>query len=198
MTTRISRALVAWVAAFGLSGAAACSSSDDPAAAGSPTPAPSAAASGVTAPVYPGTDDGARALMKRLGSVGDRTLLQALQPGAADYEALFEPSFAARAEKRYAEMWTQLPSSDRPFAKPEQTELHLYKAATEQVRSWTPQVKADFPGGYEHVKDQFRPGFTIYVWRYVVPGEQLGIFCNGLVFINGHWAYFPKPWEVSS
>jgi hypothetical protein len=54
------------------------------------------------------------------------------------------------------------------------------------------------PGGYEQVKDRFRLGFTIYVWRYVVPGEQLGIFCNGPVFINGHWAYFPQPWEVSS
>lgn len=145
---------------------------------------------------YPGTDEGARALMERLGAVGDVALVSSLRPTRADYEAVFEPSFAARAERFYeSRFWASQPSA-MPFAKPGQTELRMWNATTEELRSWTPRVQANFPGGYEKVKDEFRPGFTVYVWKLVKPGEQYGMAFNGLVFVNQHWAYFPKPWYV--
>lgn len=194
----ISRAIVGGVVVLGLLGVGGCATTAAPGVAlTEPAPGvPGVTASGLTGPVYPGTDEGARALMRRLGAAGDQALMQALQPAGDDYAALFQPSFATRARGYYTRMWTTMPSEDHPLASPEQTQLSLAKGATEQVRAWTPQVKEVFPGGYKKVKDQLRPGLTIYVWRYVAPGEQAGVVCNGLVFVNGHWAYFPSPWKV--
>ena len=30
----------------------------------------------------------------------------------------------------------------------------------------------------------------------VLPGESLGMAFDGLVHVNGHWAWFPKPWRA--
>jgi len=36
----------------------------------------------------------------------------------------------------------------------------------------------------------------VYRWKYVKPGEQLGTSFDGLIYVNSHWAWFPKPWRV--
>ena len=45
-----------------------------------------------------------------------------------------------------------------------------------------------FPGGYKRVADKFKPGLTVYRWKYVKPGEKLGMSFDGLVYVNNHWA----------
>ena len=41
-----------------------------------------------------------------------------------------------------------------------------------------------------------KPGLTVYRWKYTKPGEPLGMAYDGLIYVNGHWAWFPKPWRI--
>lgn len=143
---------------------------------------------------YPGTDEGARALVEKIGAVGATALLASLRPTTADYQALFQPDFAAQAERFYKKrMWASDQPAE-PLAKPGQTEVRMWKSTTEELRAWTPTARANFPGGYEQIKDHLKPGLAIYTWDYTEPGEEYGMAYNGLVFVNEHWALFPKPW----
>jgi hypothetical protein len=145
---------------------------------------------------YPGTDDGARALIEKLGTVGDAALLASLQPTTADYNALFKPDFAVRAEQYYqSHIWAAGPPA-QPLARPGQTQVRIWSSTTEDVKAWTPAARANVPGGYEKIRDQLMPGLLIYAWDYIKPGDESGMAYNGLVFVNEHWAFFPKPWHV--
>lgn len=146
---------------------------------------------------YPGDKQGARALMAELAAHGDPALVASLRPTTADYQALFEPAFAERAQRFYEKgLWASMPPTAAPFAKPDQTEVRVWGATTEELRAWGKDAQANFPGGYEEIKDQLRPGLTIYSIDMVVPGEEHGMAYNGLTYVNGHWAFFPKPWRV--
>jgi hypothetical protein len=169
--------------------ASACSGSG----ASHPSPAPSVSTNLQAA--YPGTDQGAMDLMGRLGATGDLPLLLSMKPTTADYQALFEPVFAERAERFY-ESWLWASPSGKPFADPDQTEVRVWGAKTEDIRRWTPAVRYNFPGGYKEIKDYLKPGFVMYSIDLVRPGEDLGMGLNGLTYINGHWVLFLKPWYV--
>ncbi|WP_091254121.1 hypothetical protein [Micromonospora matsumotoense] len=169
-----------------------CSPSDGTPARPAPEPA------GVSAQAaYPGDKQGARALMAELAAHGDLALVASLRPTTADYQALFEPAFAERAQRFYEKsLWASMPPTAEPFAKPDQTEVRVWGATTEELRAWGKNTQANFPGGYEKIKDQLRPGLTIYSIDMVVPGEEHGMAYNGLTYVNGHWAFFPKPWRA--
>jgi len=135
--------------------------------------------------------------MEKLGEDGETKLVWSLRPAAADYRALFQPDFAGRAEAFYqGSLWGTSPQPPRPWAKYGQTELRMWKATTDEIRAWTPAARSNFPGGYKRVKNQFRSGQTVYTWDYTKPGAERGMAYNGLVYVNGHWAFFPKPWYV--
>ena len=145
---------------------------------------------------YPGTEDGAKQMLTDLRTSQDAAgMTKALQPTAADYKAVFTDDFAAKAEKGYAELWND--PKTVIGADPANTELKLFKATTDDIKAWTPAVEQDFPGGYQKVKDSFKPGLTVYRWKYTKPGETLGMAFDGLIFVNNHWAWFPKPWRVA-
>ena len=44
---------------------------------------------------------------------------------------------------------------------------------------------------------QIKPGLKVYRFKFVEPGEDLGMAFDGLVNVNGHWRIFPKPWRVA-
>jgi len=145
---------------------------------------------------YPGTDDGAKQMLTDLRTSNDAAgMTKALKPTSADYKAVFTDDFAAKAEKGYEELWNDPKSVIG--ADPANTELKLFKATTDDIKAWTHDVEMDFPGGYEKVKDSFKPGLTVYRWKYVKPGETLGMAYDGLIYVNNHWAWFPKPWRIA-
>jgi hypothetical protein len=144
---------------------------------------------------YPGTDDGAKQLLSDLQTAKDpRALTRELEPSSADYKAVFTAEAAARAEEGYKKLWSDPQVLiAAPAANPE---LLLTKATTDDMKQWTKQVEADFPGGYKRIADKFQPGLTVYRWKYVKPGEKSGMAFDGLIFVNNHWTWFPKPWRV--
>jgi hypothetical protein len=80
-------------------------------------------------------------------------------------------------------------------ASPANTELALFKATTDELQQGAAAAN-EFPGGYKRIADKFKPGLTIYRWKYVKPGEKLGMAFDGLVNVNGHWVWFPKSWRI--
>lgn len=39
-------------------------------------------------------------------------------------------------------------------------------------------------------------GLVFYRFKFVEPGKELGISFDGLVFVNGRFVIFPKPWRM--
>lgn len=143
---------------------------------------------------YPGTPEGAKQLLNDIRKEGAdaKAMTQALKPQPADYAAVFSEELAAKAPAAYDKMFNDPRAAIG--AKPENTELKLWSATTEELRNNSGEGK-DFPGGYRKIAEQFKPGVTWYRWKYTKPGEELGMAYDGLTFVNGHWAWFPKPWR---
>lgn len=160
--------------------------------------APTARSGGgaTTASTHPATEEGAKALLAEFVEPGadHAALSQQLRPTKADYDAVFEPDLAAKAESVYGPAWEGGQLVIAP--KPGQTEVKVYSATSDELKSWTGNAE-EFPGGYKDVAAQLKPGVKIYGFRFVEPGESLGMAYDGLVNVNGHWRIFPKPWRVA-
>ena len=46
------------------------------------------------------------------------------------------------------------------------------------------------------IHDKIEPGHTIYRFKFVQPGKNIGMAFDGLVKVNGRWVIFPKPWRI--
>lgn len=196
---RASIATIAVVALFAVSvGLTACKKNGSASGGGSGSSSTASGGGGAASDSakYPGTEDGARQLLTDVRKEGQAAALTAqLKPTTADYKAVFEGDAAAKAEKGYDALW----GGGKPVvitADPANTELKLFKATTDEMKSGTSEALAEFPGGYKQVVAQLKPGLTIYRWKYTKPGNSLGMAYDGLVYVNGHWAWFPKPWRV--
>ena len=121
------------------------------------------------------------------------TLSKQLRPTTADYAEVFDPDLSAKLEALYGPVWDAGQLVIAP--KPGQTELKLFSATSDEMKSWTGKA-ADFPGGWKQVAPKLKPGFTIYRFKFVEPGKDLGMAFDGLIFVNGHWRIFPKPWRA--
>ncbi|MEU4353456.1 hypothetical protein [Streptomyces virginiae] len=142
---------------------------------------------------FPNTDAGFRKLI--IAARFDKDVVASLEPNAADYAVVFEPEFAAEAEKMY-ERWIWSKPLATLDVDPEKTEIKVAKATTDALRDWPNEATEEFPGGYERVAPHFKPGTTIYQWEYLEPGEVLGKAYDGMAHVNGRWVWFPKPWRV--
>ena len=76
-----------------------------------------------------------------------------------------------------------------------QSELKLSAASTEDLQKGSGEAR-EFPGGYGKLAPKLAAGLTIYRFRFVQPGQSLGLAFDGLVYINGHFAFFPKPFRI--
>lgn len=143
-----------------------------------------------------GTEAGARELLSAfLKPDADRKALSAaLRPANADYEAVFTADLAAKLRAAHAPMW----DAGQGIGPNEgQTEILLHGVPSAEIKAWTQNASNILPGGYERVKDQINDGLTIYRFKFVKPGESLGMAFDGLVHVNGNWRLFPKPWRAA-
>ena len=145
---------------------------------------------------FPATDAGAQAMLAEFLKPGAdvKALSLSLRPTKADYEAVFEKPFAARLEEMYDAPWKS--GKIVIAAKPGQTQVLLRKVASTDVRKWSNQASDVLPGGYQRIASDFKPGQTIYAFKFVKPGETLGMAYDGLVHVNGQWRIFPKAWRA--
>lgn len=114
-------------------------------------------------------------------------------PTDADYLAVFDESSVTGAREHYAKMWASMGSGIAP--KDGQTEVILTSATTSDFRTATAKAR-EFPGGWKRVAPRLKEGVTWYRFKFVKPKSLLGMAFDGLTFVNGHWAFFPKPWRA--
>lgn len=165
---------------------------DKPADSGkAPDGAPGAAASGP-----PGTQAGANELLSAFVKPGAdlKALSAALKPVTADYTAVFTSDFAAKVEAAHAPMWATNPELG---PKEGQTEVLLDGVTSADIKGWTANAADVLPGGYQGIKDKFQDGLIVYRFKFVKPGETLGMAFDGLVHVNGKWRIFPKPFRAA-
>lgn len=121
------------------------------------------------------------------------TFTQKLKPTDADYKAVFtDPADAEKAKQHYAPMWE---GKGGIGPKEGQTELKVWKATGAELAAGTGDADS-FPGGYKKVANKLNPKLTYFRFKFVKPGEDLGMAFDGLVHVNGHWAFLPKPWKA--
>ncbi len=150
-----------------------------------------------TASKFPGTKDGAKALLQEFLKPGADTkkMTMDLRPTKEDYRAFYtDESTAARAETYYDKLWSGGNAVVAP--KEGQSELKLFSATTEEMRD-SKGESADFPSALNTLasNNNLKPNLTIYAFKFVKPGESLGMAFEGLTYVNGNWRLFPKPWK---
>ncbi len=150
---------------------------------------------GGAAASFPGTADGAKALLTQFldTSANHAALSAALRPTAADYAAAYVGEAAGKLETAYGAAWDAGKFVVKPNAG--QTELLLWAATSEDLKNGSGDA-GKFPGGYKSVVQHLQPGVTFYRFKFVKPGETLGMAFDGLVHVNGRWTIIPKPWRV--
>lgn len=141
-------------------------------------------------------DDEAMALLQEFVKPGadHGALSQKLRPGRADYAAVFTPELASKLQATYDPAWDKGLLVVR--GKPDQRAVLAWGASSQELKSWTGAAAEHFPGGWKEVAPHLRPGLRIFAFKFVEPGQTLGMAFDGLVRVNGQWRIFPKPWRA--
>jgi len=116
-----------------------------------------------------------------------------LQPRDEDYAKVFDAATALGMQAAYGAAWASGQMAVMPKAT--QTGLLIAAASSDDLRAWNERARV-FPGGYQDVAGHLVPGRTWIRWKFVVPGEHLGMAYDGMVWCDDHWAWFPKPWRA--
>lgn len=161
------------------------------------TPAAAGEESAINLSKFPAGEEGAKQLLSEFlkADTDKLALTAALKPKPEDYMAVFATEeMGKKAQAYYEELWQMLGKSPI-MPKPNQTELLLHAATTDELKAGTGNA-SEFPGGYKDVAAQFKPGLTLYRWKFVEPGQTLGMAFDGLCNIDGRWILIPKPWRI--
>lgn len=161
----------------------------------SPMPVMAAAAEApMPAPEPMSPEEEARALLEAfLDPQADRVTLTArLKPTPDDVRAVYSAPLAERLVMAYAATF-QPGIAIGP--KPGQTEVTLTASTTHALRDGAAEL-SDFPGGYRDVLGFFAEDVPIVRFRFVEPGQELGLSFDGLVKVHGRWVLMPKPWRM--
>lgn len=130
--------------------------------------------------------------LSRLATAEYATLLPLITPRDGDLRLAFIEEVAEHLAPLYAAMWGSPPLA-LGVAR-DQTQLRATAATVELLRDGHPATEG-FPGGYRRMAPALAPGRVWVAWKYVRPGASSGMSFDGLVFLDDHWAWFPKPWR---
>ncbi|MEC7241582.1 MAG: hypothetical protein VXW32_10115 [Myxococcota bacterium] len=121
-----------------------------------------------------------------------KKLSQAFRPRPGDAAKVFLPELAPAIEAASDRLWdkgvTIAPSSG-------QTEVSALVAFKEDFDSKAP-VTLEFAQAFRPLAAYLQPGRPWVSWTFHEPGEEKGTRYEGLVWIDDHWAFFPKPWKL--
>jgi hypothetical protein len=139
------------------------------------------------------TASGAKEMLSAFTKPGaDHAALFAdLRPKAEDYEAVFVGDAVEKAKAAMDPLWDGGKGLD-PTS--EQTQIDVAGATPDQLAKHE-GTALGCPGGYKSIADKLNPKIIVYCFRFVKPGDRGGLAGDALVYVNGHWAYFPKPFR---
>lgn len=134
-----------------------------------------------------------RALLDRFfDPLADRAAMTlALKPTAEDVRAVYAEPLAAKLIASYDALFV---AGAAIGPKPGQTQLLTTFTTTAALKRGDPAL-GEFPGGYADVLPFIVGDVPIARFKFVEPGETLGMAFDGLVHVNGRWVFMPKPWR---
>ena len=121
-----------------------------------------------------------------------RALSEAFRPRPGDAAKVFLPELApaieAALERRWAKGVTIAPDAG-------QTEVSAQVAFKEDFESDAPNTR-DFAQAFKPLAAYLQSSRPWVSWTFHEPGKEKGTRYEGLVWIDDHWAFFPKPWRL--
>src|SRR5262249_31740458 len=116
-----------------------------------------------------------------------------LRPEPADYDAVFTPDAAQTVKTALDAAWDGGSMVLKPL--PEQSDIDVSGATTDQLQKGEGNALA-CPSGYKGFADKLQAKTVVYCAHFKKPGENAGLSVDALVYVNGHWALFPKPFRA--
>lgn len=135
-----------------------------------------------------------RALLQRFFDPAEDhgALTLSLKPSPEDVRAVYAEPLASAMIDAYEGLFV-------PGAviepKPEQKQLLATFTTTGRLKAGDP-VLDEFPGGYKDVLQYMVADVPIGRFKFVKPGETLGLAFDGLIYVNNRWVFMPKPWRA--
>lgn len=118
--------------------------------------------------------------------------LATVRPRPGDAALAFVPEAAAAAGVAYEALWREM-RAPRPEAG--ESEL-LIVASPAGLLDADNMVSAAFPTGYRAIAHLLQKHRIWLRWQHVRPGAADGLALDGLVWLDDHWAWFPRPYRV--
>ncbi|MGE5155112.1 MAG: Imm49 family immunity protein [Bdellovibrio bacteriovorus] len=119
--------------------------------------------------------------------------IRSLMPREGDYALAFTGEAVAAARRFFADWWQQQGEKPAGIDPSARIDVHLCPAG---LLGDDNALSRPFPSGYRQIADWLDPHRIWVAWRYVAPGASGGIAMNGLVWLDDHFAWFPKPWRL--
>lgn len=119
--------------------------------------------------------------------------IRTLMPRDDDYARAFTGEAVAAARRFFADWWQQQGTGVTGIDPSARIEAHLCPAG---LLGDDNPLSRPFPSGYRQIADWLDPHRVWVAWRYLPPGATSGIAMNGLVWLDDHFAWFPKPWRL--
>ena len=131
-------------------------------------------------------------ILHALGQDRDGSLSAQLRPRPEDYARAFLPPYVEAARVAFEAIWAEPPRVS-PALPGSELKLNFAPAgmlAHDNALSW------NFPGGYRSIAHLLDPHRVWVAWKLIAPGKTAGMAYDGLVWLDDHWAWFPKPYRV--
>lgn len=127
-----------------------------------------------------------------LAADADGSLTAMLRPHEDDYARAFVAEIAAAARAAYEALWSDPP---RVSSTPSGSKLNLSIAPAGMLVEDN-ELSRGFPRGYRSIAPLLDPHRVWVAWKLIPPGKDAGMSYDGLVWLDDHWAWFPKPYRV--
>lgn len=141
--------------------------------------------------------EGVVALLRHILSANKKEITELtyqLEPSREEYEQVFKAPYDKLVWRYHKRLRRYADVRVHPILK-KQTEFLLWSATTEQLQLYEGEAR-NFPGGYREMATFMKPELTFYRFKFVEPGRKLGSAFDVLIYIDGHWRMFHRPWTV--
>jgi len=132
-------------------------------------------------------------ILQAIAADPSRSVVAQLAPRAADFDKVFVAEIVDTARRVYGELWAQPLHVQRPTAAP--MEIRCFVAPAGMLADEN-ELSFPFPQGYRAIAHWLVPERVWVAWKYLAPGQPTGLAHNGLVWVDDHWAWFPKPYQM--
>ncbi len=130
-------------------------------------------------------------------------ILKGLLPDEERLKAALKPDVAKDVLDKVVAMHKELGSKMTAetiagFCKPEQTEVQVHGATTEEIAANAEGsvAFAEFPGGAQRVAAHLRPKLTFYEVEYLEPGQDAGMKYHLFYWDGKQWSMLGPVWRA--